>query len=207
MNRDEGRVMDKSKSKYFNTARKMDKAFLEILEKKDIEYITVKEICQQANVNRSTFYLHYENIGDLLEECIEYVNEQFLAYFKGKCIDLHQQTQEELILINSQYLFPYLTYIKENKRIFKTFLSKPITLNTVNTLEEMFKHVIEPIMEKFQIPQKERKYRLVYYIHGLMAVIEQWLKTDCCDSIEQISCIMIKCVLGNENLIDDKGIK
>ncbi|MDO5813306.1 MAG: TetR/AcrR family transcriptional regulator [Bacillota bacterium] len=45
----------------------MDQAFLELLEKKDFEYITIKEICQKANVNRSTFYLHYENMGDLLE--------------------------------------------------------------------------------------------------------------------------------------------
>lgn len=40
--------MNKSESKYFNTAEKMDKAFLEILEKKDFAFITVKEICQKA---------------------------------------------------------------------------------------------------------------------------------------------------------------
>lgn len=59
--------MNKSESKYFNTAVKMDKAFLELLEKKDFEFITVKEICAKAEVNRSTFYLHYETIGDLLD--------------------------------------------------------------------------------------------------------------------------------------------
>ena len=36
--------MKKSESKYFNTAVRMDRAFLELLEKKDMEYITVKEI-------------------------------------------------------------------------------------------------------------------------------------------------------------------
>ena len=46
----------------------MDNAFLELLEKKELAYITVKEICEKAGVNRSTFYLHYETIGDLLEE-------------------------------------------------------------------------------------------------------------------------------------------
>ena len=53
----------------------MDEALLALLEKKDLPYITVKEICQQAGVNRSTFYLHYETIGDLLaESCLLYTS-------------------------------------------------------------------------------------------------------------------------------------
>ncbi len=47
--------MNKNESKYFNTAIKMDQSFLELLEKKDFAYITVKEICHEADVNRSTF--------------------------------------------------------------------------------------------------------------------------------------------------------
>ena len=49
--------MNKSESKYFNTALRLDEALIELLEEKDLEYITVKEICQRAGVNRSTFYL------------------------------------------------------------------------------------------------------------------------------------------------------
>ena len=40
--------MNKTESKYFSTAARMDEAFLALLEKKDLPYITVKEICQQA---------------------------------------------------------------------------------------------------------------------------------------------------------------
>ena len=58
--------MNKSESKYFATAVRMDEAFLRLLEKKDFAYITVKELCETAGVNRSTFYLHYETIADLL---------------------------------------------------------------------------------------------------------------------------------------------
>ena len=53
--------MNKSESKYFNTALLMDEALLLLLENKEFEYITIKEICQKAGVNRSTFYLHYQN--------------------------------------------------------------------------------------------------------------------------------------------------
>ena len=52
--------MNKSESKYYNTALLMDEALLLLLEKKDYDYITIKEICEKAGVNRSTFYLHYE---------------------------------------------------------------------------------------------------------------------------------------------------
>lgn len=47
--------MNRSESKYFNTAVCMDEAFLSILGKKDLSFITVKEICEKAGVNRSTF--------------------------------------------------------------------------------------------------------------------------------------------------------
>ena len=55
--------MNKSESKYFNTALCMDEALISLLKVKDLEYITVKEICEKAGVNRSTFYLHYETIA------------------------------------------------------------------------------------------------------------------------------------------------
>lgn len=60
--------MNKSESKYFSTAERMDEALIHLLEAKGMEYITVKDICTQAGVNRSTFYLHYETIWDLLRE-------------------------------------------------------------------------------------------------------------------------------------------
>ena len=57
--------MDKNESKYYNSSIKMNNALINLLDKKDFEDITVKEICQTASVNRSTFYLHYDNTYDL----------------------------------------------------------------------------------------------------------------------------------------------
>ena len=48
--------MNKSESKYFNTAVRMDEALLELLEKKDFAYITVKEICEKAG-SESFYFL------------------------------------------------------------------------------------------------------------------------------------------------------
>ena len=120
--------MNKSESKYFATAARMDEAFLALLEKKDFAYITVKEICEAASVNRSTFYLHYETMADLLSESVSHMNEQFLAYMKKDSeafvTKLRDCPLDELYLITPEYLTPYLGYVKENQRLFRTALEK-----------------------------------------------------------------------------------
>ena len=80
----ESNKLNKSESKYYNTACLMDEALILLLEKKEYSFITVKEICEKAGVNRSTFYLHYETIDDLLSECIEYVGNKINKKFSNK---------------------------------------------------------------------------------------------------------------------------
>ena len=59
----------------------MNQALIELLNKKDYEFLTIKEICKKAGVNRSTFYLHYDDIDDLLYETIENLNKNFNSCF------------------------------------------------------------------------------------------------------------------------------
>ena len=119
--------MNKSESKYFNTSVKFDKALLSLLERKSFEYITVREICEEAEVNRSTFYLHYENTCDLLEEATKYVMNDFTSCFsvdsKNIAYQLTKCKLHDLYFVNNKYLTPYLTYIKEHQRIFSAVLS------------------------------------------------------------------------------------
>lgn len=190
--------MNKSESKYFNTALKMDKAFLSLLETKSFAYITVKEICEKASVNRSTFYLHYETMEDLLSESVEYMNEQFLAYMKQApdafVSQIEQYPIDELYLITPEYLTPYLSYIKDHKRLFSTAIKNTKVLRLDESYERMFRIVFEPILERYQVPVRNRRYVMSFYIQGLMAIITQWIKADCEDSIEQIIEVMQDCV-------------
>ena len=108
----------------------MDEALLALLETKDLAYITVKEICAQAGVNRSTFYLHYETIADLLEESVEHMNAQFLSYMQQHdpvtfLSRLRDCPLEELYLITPEYLTPYLSYVREHRRLFRTAVEMP----------------------------------------------------------------------------------
>lgn len=177
--------MNRSESKYFATAAKMDQAFLALLEKKDFAYITVKEICAAAGVNRSTFYLHYETVGDLLAESAEYMNRQFRDYMARDAetfvAKLHTCPLEELYLVTPEYLTPYLSYIREHRRLFRTATENAAVLGLDRAYERMFRYVLTPILERYGVPEQDRTYLMAFYIQGLMAIITQWLKGDCAD--------------------------
>lgn len=192
--------MKKSESRYFNTALRMDQAFLKLLEQKDMEYITVKEICEAAGVNRSTFYLHYETIGELLAESLQYMNEQFLEHMKlrGEVFvsRIRDCPLDELYLVTPAYLTPYLEYIAQNKRLFRTALKNSGSLGLDRIYSRMMRHVFTPILERFQIAEPDRPYMVAFYIHGLMAILSEWLKHDCADSIPHVCAVMEQCVMG-----------
>lgn len=192
--------MNKNESKYFNTAVKMDKALITLLEKKDFEYISIKEICEVAGVNRSTFYLHYENAVDLLNETTKYILDSFLNYFsvdrQSITIQYGDCELQDLVFITPEYLTPYLTYIKENQRLFKTAIKHLGTMDFENVYNKMFKFIFNPVLERFKFPEKEREYVLKFYLTGITAIVMEWLKNDCRESIEDISRIIIDCVMG-----------
>ncbi|MBQ6846710.1 MAG: TetR/AcrR family transcriptional regulator [Oscillospiraceae bacterium] len=192
--------MNKNESKYFNTARKMNEALINLIDKKDFEYVTVKEICEMAGVNRSTFYLHYENISELLEETTRYIIDGFLAYFthdKSRLV-LNVETTpiNDLQFIRPEYIMPYLSYVRENRRVFKTAVKHLGTLDFDNVYERMFFHIFNPILERFNIPANEREYTMKFYLTGITAMVMDWLKNDCRESDEDICRIIIRCIDG-----------
>ena len=124
----------------------MDEAFLALIEKKDFAYITVKEICEHAGVNRSTFYLHYETVADLLAESAQYVIDQFvrsMPYDTKEFLEkLGDRPLDELFLITPEYLMPYLTYIKEHRRIFRTTVEHAAELRMTDAYGGLNQYVL-----------------------------------------------------------------
>ena len=153
--------MNKSESKYFNTATKMDLALISLLKKKPFEYITVSEICETAGVNRSTFYLHYETIGDLRNETARYLIDDFLSYFsndvKSISFNLTDCELDELFFVCDKYLRPYLTYIKDHKEVFGTVLLHIQTFRFEDVYKRMFESIFDPILNRFHYPAENRK--------------------------------------------------
>lgn len=198
--------MNKSESKYYNTACLMDEAFILLLEKKEFQYITVKEICTKAGVNRSTFYLHYETMNDLLEESAQFVLKKF--YESMQSVDdfnivhgeeginefVTSSSLDNLYLITPKYLTPYLQFIRDNKRLYATALKNVGLFKWENTYDNLFKKIFSPILDRFGQEEKIKPYLVLFYISGLMAIVTEWLKNDCAESVEEIISVIEVCM-------------
>ena len=196
--------MNKNESKYFNTAIRMDEALIMLLEKKDFEYITIKEICDAAGVNRSTFYLHYENTSDLLKETTRFVIDKHLSYYE---IDEERISsrfeacnREELLFVTDEYLTPYLTFIKENQRLFRVSIKQFHSMQMDKVYTKMFDHIFNPILARFCIPEEERPYVIKFYLTGVFAIIMEWLNKNCSDSMETVIRVIADCVMGERRV-------
>lgn len=200
--------MNKSESKYYNTALLMNQALIEILNKKDYEFITIKEICKKAGVNRSTFYLHYDNIDDLLCECLENTNKKFLSYFADKNKDFASKIKDneknELILVTPEYLLPYLNYIKDNKVVYQVSAKHPIIMQSIKKYNFLQEKILYPIYSRFNIQENLKKFFSAYYINGIYAIINEWIKEGCKDDINLVMSAIIQCVRPFENEYADK---
>lgn len=194
--------MNKAESKYFNTAVRFDKALLSLLEQKPFAYITIREICEEAGVNRSTFYLHYENTSDLLKETTEYVLDNFTSYFPVDSQNIVYRYKncdlQELNFIDRKYLHPYLSFIKENQRMFFAVLSHPATFDSNAIFQRLFDNIFHPILDRFHYPKDEQRYVMMFYLNGITAIITEWLKDNCQKSIEAVSSIICDCIFGKK---------
>ena len=192
--------MNKSESKYFNTATKMDLALISLLKTKPFDYITVSEICETAGVNRSTFYLHYETIGDLLDETTRYLLDDFLAQFtadkKAVVLNLAECDLDQLFFICDEYLFPYLSYIQDNKEVFHTVILHNKTLGFEAVYRRMFEYIFSPVLDRFHYPTSIQQYVMMYYLNGISAIIVEWLRNDCDKPIPEIAEIISVCIYG-----------
>lgn len=173
--------MNKHESKYFNTALLMDEALLLLLQKKEYEFITVKEVCKKAGVNRSTFYLHYETMDDLLQESVEMINRKFRESFGKEAagFNVKNATREESFLVTPKYLAPYLTFIKENKNVFRLFCEKSSLFKAEETMEKMYRDIFRPSLKKFGVAAEDQPFVFAYYFSGVAAVIMKWVQLGC----------------------------
>ena len=171
----------------------MDEALITILEKKDFEYITIMEICEAAGVNRSTFYLHYDTIEDLLEETLEELNKEFIhsmsAYIPSK-----MQSKDNAFLITEEYLIPYLKFCKKNKRILKLVYKKPRLFQRDKAYKKMYDSVFYPAISKFVQEENQRVYNLEFFTQGIAGIVRKWIELDCKTEVEELIQIIKDCV-------------
>lgn len=152
-----------------SSMEKIEKIFLQLIQKKNIEEISVSTICEKADLNRSTFYANYIDIYDLAEKIKKDMEEEF-AEFQ---ISMNSKSDE------TGYLNMF-RHIKENQIFFKTYfkledisMSKP-TEYRVDLAEKYYDN-------------KYIDYHIEFFRAGLNAVIKKWLAGGCKESPEVIN--------------------
>lgn len=139
-------------------------SLIELMHHKSISQITIKEICEQADLNRSTFYLHYTDQFALLDN-IE--NEIITTTFE------HLQNVGSTLNTLS-YIEDFLSYVKENRDIFETLLCQPENAS----FQELF---IDKILEQlkgnlpFNSSDEKTKYIYTFLLHGCIHIIIDWI--------------------------------
>lgn len=185
--------MEKNESKYFYSAKLMNQALLFLLETKDIEFITVTEIAKKAGVNRSTFYLHYTNIYELLEETMENMNKKFISAL-GINGTLEINNKDDAFLVTEKYLIPYLQFCKEYKRLLKLVHNKPHLFQNKKAYQKMYDRIFYPAISQFVKDENEKIYSLEYFTQGVVGIINKWLELDCITEIEDLIEIIKNCI-------------
>ena len=184
--------MNRQESKYQYTASLMDEALLLLLEQKEYDAITVKEICQKAGVHRSTFYLHYETVNDLLEETVAMINDRFKASLSGVPTD----DPSKVVLTSEKYLRPYLSFIKANRRAYKVLHQKDHLFHSQKTFEGFYQSIFSPALTNFGVKENEKKYVFAFYTQGTVAIIGKWLEDNCKDDIDLIIDLIMRHTLA-----------
>lgn len=100
-------------------------ALLRLLEKKAVEDITVAELCREAELNRGTFYLHYKNITQVVDELLENV----LRHMRSVLDQVSNNTEDKCA-------FPLCVFLRENKKYQPLFFSDSLHSRTVRKIAE-----------------------------------------------------------------------
>ncbi len=153
------------------TRHVLKNSLIQLLAKKPITSITVKEICELADINRSTFYTHYADHYDLLDKIEEEITEDMNEYLSS-----YRFTIEEESLQMTQKLLEYIT---QNKFMFQTLLNK----NGDPTFEQRLMHIAQRFMMNSwrngnDVDELYLRYLSTFVVSGAINVIKDWIEND-----------------------------
>lgn len=177
--------MDKAESKFANMAKRMDAAMVQLLEEKPFQAITVTDVCNAAGAHRSTFYSHYSNTLDLLNEVRDRTMQDFYAGF--------EHLPREAALTDRAFLDIYLKFVEEHKQLFRVFLENINLFDGYGILMKLENDMqsISPAKSS----QKERisRYKLLFTASGITSIVSFWLESGCKESREELAEIILEC--------------
>jgi len=147
---------------------KIEKTFLQLIQKKNIDEISVSTICEISGLNRSTFYANYIDIYDLVEKVKDRMADEFAEF------QLSNNSKHD----PNGYLNLF-KHIKDNQIFFKTYFKleaisiSPITQYHIEMAEKYYNN-------------QHIDYHIEFFRAGLNAIIKKWLNSGCKESPEEM---------------------
>ena len=143
---------------------------MELIKEKQLEKITVTDIVNRADINRSTFYAHYTDVQSLMDEMQKEFIEQSVSLLKGADF-------LELIRNPKPFLRQWVEIGFRNRELY-TFLGKASI--ATSTIEQFKLLLVEKAMHIPEIPEKirsQKKYeiRVNFFVGGIFNVYQQYL--------------------------------
>ena len=145
------------------TKQMIQNGLLEMLEKEMIEKISITELCQRAQVNRTTFYKYYGSQYDVIEDIIDNLFQELVEI--GKDYNTSNLFQNEI-----------LKYLEKNKTLCVTLIDRvPFNMFSKRLIEmdQLNQKTIDSFSDEYSDKQKE--YLLRYYQNGCFALMSSWL--------------------------------
>lgn len=164
------------------TKKHLRDALIKLMKEKKVNKITVKELTELADVNRSTFYLYYDDIFDMVDKVESEIIENFSLVFEE--FSTKDSTYE-----NTLSFFIYVfKFVKDNSDICEILLGP----DGEYSFMEKFKVAINTSQPNL-ISKKTRlknEFFLPFIISGCIGTIQHWLEGEMKSSIEDIACFV-----------------
>ncbi|TDM03598.1 TetR/AcrR family transcriptional regulator [Macrococcus carouselicus] len=169
----------------------IEQHFLKLLEAHRFREITIKMICEEAHINRSTFYSYFLDKYDLLDRLIDHhlsaLNEMSTQFLTGL------EEQGDRHELSKAFLKDQFQYIYDNKVFFKTLMTVHPAQNFTQKFIQMLRVNYLRMIENQNIQYAE--YFVNYTLGGQFGIIFFWLQNDCPESSEEVADIVYRNIL------------
>ena len=170
-----------------------------MLRKKSVEKISVGELCEQADVNRSTFYRHYADVYALLDE----ISEEYFQLLFGDAVkaDDHSGSFAD---VGYRLILHALSVTKENREMYLTLMDKQPAARFQQRLHDA---AVEQFLsnEKHISPETNLHYQ--YLISGILGIWQAWLRSGCELPREQVAEIVLVHLGGVDQVVKDRSMR
>ncbi len=174
--------MERENMRIIISKRMIREGLLRCLQKKKFENITITELCREAQVNRTTFYNHYQTPKDVLDEISWEIVQQIEAIF--------QKTESE-----ENAVLSVLKLLQENKDMLKIIFSASTAPSTYKTVIQAFSHFWNSsgdLKNRYHLNEDELKLTITGYGWAGYHMLRQWILEDIDMSPEKILALFEK---------------